>query len=432
MIIFLLVLVIILNIVIVILLRKQKTDDHSKAIESSIENNMEKTVRVVREEISTNRTESSNSNKQSREEISRTIKEFGDSVNKQIVTLSEQQHQNFKIFSQSLGEVIEKNDEKMEKIKTTIENRLGDIQKDNSEKLEKMRETVDEKLHATLEKRLGESFQLVSKRLELVQKGLGEMQSLATGVGDLKKVLQNVKTRGTWGEVQLGNLLEQFMTIEQYEKNVATKVGSNDRVEFAIKIPAKDDKIENIWLPIDAKFPMEDYQKLIVAEEDGDMELATKLGKALEMRIKAEAKDIKEKYIDPPHTTDFGILFLPIEGLYAEVLRRPGLADLLQREYKIIITGPTTIAAILNSMQMGFRTLAIEKRSSDVWSVLGAVKKEFGTFGDLLDKTHKKLQETSKVIEKASSKSRTIERKLKKVEELPVVESETDIPKLIE
>lgn len=426
---------IVLNMVILVLLSRRKTENYTEIIESSIEKNrenMDRTVRVVREEISTNRTEFSNSNKQSREEIARAIKEFGDSVNQQIVTLSERQHQNFGRFSQNLGAVIEKNDEKMEKIKSTIENRLDNIQKDNSEKLEKMRETVDEKLHATLEKRLGESFQLVSKRLELVQKGLGEMQVLATGVGDLKKVLQNVKTRGTWGEVQLGNLLDQFMTAEQYEKNVATKVGSNDRVEFAIKIPAKDDKIENIWLPIDAKFPMEDYQRLIVAEENGDIELATKLGKALEMRIKSEAKDIKEKYIDPPHTTDFGILFLPIEGLYAEVLRRPGLADMLQREYKIIVTGPTTIAAILNSLQMGFRTLAIEKRSSDVWTVLGAVKKEFGIFGDLLDKTHKKLQETSNVIEKASSKSRTIERKLRKVEELPATESKTGIPELME
>ena len=418
-IIILLVISILLNVFIFIFLYKHQSVDQSVSIMENAERNAEKTVRAVRDEISTNRTESAAVGKQSREEIARTIKEFGDSVNKQIAILANQQHQNFKTFAQSLGEVIDKNDEKMEKIKSTIEARLGDIQKDNSEKLEKMRETVDEKLHATLEKRLGESFQLVSARLELVQRGLGEMKTLATGVGDLKKVLQNVKTRGTWGEVQLGNLLDQFMTIEQYEKNVATKKGSNDRVEFAIKIPAKNDEIENIWLPIDAKFPLEDFQKLIDAEDIGDIELASQLSKALEARIKSEAKYIKDKYIDPPYTTDFGILFLPIESLYAEVLRRPGLADMLQRDYKVIVTGPTTIAAILNSLQMGFRTLAIEKRSSDVWVVLGAVKKEFTKFGDLLDKTHKKLQETSNVIEEASRKSRTIERKLNNVQELP-------------
>jgi DNA recombination protein RmuC len=258
------------------------------------------------------------------------------------------------------------------------------------------------------------------------------MQVLATGVGDLKKVLQNVKTRGTWGEVQLGSLLDEIMTPEQYEKNVATKKGSNDRVEFAIKIPAKDEKIKNLWLPIDAKFPLEDFQNLIDAEEKNDAALADKLSKALEARIKSEAKDIKEKYLDPPYTTDFGILFLPIESLYAEVLRRPGLADTLQRDYKVIITGPTTIAAILNSLQMGFRTLAIEKRSSEVWEVLATVKKEFVTFGDILDKTHKKLEEAASTIEKASSKSRTIERKLGKVQELPSMETTDVIPLQIE
>ncbi len=304
-----------------------------------------------------------------------------------------------------------------------VERKLENIQKDNSEKLEKMRLTVDEKLHETLEKRLGDSFKLVSQRLELVHKGLGEMQTLASGVGDLKKVLQNVKTRGTWGEVQLGNLLDQFMTPEQYEKNVATKQGSNDRVEFAIKIPCKDDHVKNLWLPIDAKFPLEDFQSLMEAEEKGDMAGAERLSKALELRIKSESRDIKDKYLDPPHTTDFGILFLPIESLYAEVLRRPGLSDMLQREYKVILTGPTTIAAILNSLQMGFRTLAIEKRSSEVWSVLGAVKSEFGKFGEILEKTQKKLQEASHSIETASSKTRNIERKLSKVQELPVAET---------
>jgi DNA recombination protein RmuC len=407
----------IINIIVLVLVFSRKAGDNSALIKES----NERIGRALREEMGANR-----------EEIARSIKNFGDSVDKRIFTLAEIQNKNFGTFSDKLGEVIEKNDKKMEYVRETIEKRLENIQKDNSEKLEKMRETVDEKLHATLEKRLGESFKLVSERLELVHKGLGEMQTLASGVGDLKKVLQNVKTRGTWGEVQLGTLLDQMMTIEQYEKNVATKKGSNDRVEFAIKIPAKDEKLKNIWLPIDAKFPMEDFQNLIDAEEKCDIALIASLGKALEVRIKSEAKDIRDKYLDPPYTTDFGILFLPIEGLYAEVLRRPGLADTLQREYKVIITGPTTIAAILNSLQMGFRTLAIEKRSSDVWATLGAIKTEFSTFGDLLDKTHKKLQEASNTIESASRKSRTIERKLNKAQEMPVPEIVKELPLGIE
>lgn len=430
--IFLLTILILLSVVIFVLMFKNKSTDNTKLLTEIIEKNSEKVEKTLKDEISTNRKEATGVNKETREEISKSIKDFGDSVNKQILALNEAQNKNFQGFSEKLGEVIEKNDQKMEKVRETIEKRLENIQKDNSEKLEKMRETVDEKLHATLEKRLGESFKMVSERLDLVHKGLGEMQTLATGVGDLKKVLQNVKTRGTWGEVQLSNLLDQFMTAEQYEKNVATKKGSNDRVEFAIKFPAKDEKIKNIWLPIDAKFPLEDFQGLIDAEEKGDVVLIDKLSKALEMRIKSEAKDIKEKYLDPPYTTDFGILFLPIESLYAEVLRRPGLADYLQQNCKVIITGPTTIAAILNSLQMGFRTLAIEKRSSDVWAILGAVKSEFTKFGDILDKTQKKLQEASNTIENASKKSRTIERKLNKVQELPAPETIKDMPLQIE
>ena len=418
----------VLSFIILFFLLSRKAGDNSDLIKDG----NDRIGRALREEVAANRNELALATKETREEIARSIKNFGDSLDKRIFTLAEMQNKNFAGFSDKLGEVIEKNDKKMEYVRETIEKRLENIQKDNSEKLEKMRETVDEKLHATLEKRLGESFKLVSERLELVHKGLGEMQSLATGVGDLKKVLQNVKTRGTWGEVQLGSLLDQIMTIEQYEKNVATKKGSNDRVEFAIKIPAKDDKVKNLWLPIDAKFPMEDFQNLVDAEEKCDLALMATLGKALENRIKSEAKDIREKYLDPPYTTDFGILFLPIEGLYAEVLRRPGLADTLQRDYKVIITGPTTIAAILNSLQMGFRTLAIEKRSSDVWATLGAIKTEFATFGDLLDKTHKKLQEASNTIESASRKSRTIERKLNKAQEMPVPEIVKELPLGIE
>jgi DNA recombination protein RmuC len=293
--------------------------------------------------------------------------------------------------------------------------------------LEKIRETVDEKLHSTLEKRLGESFKLVSERLELVHKGLGEMQHLASGVGDLKKVLSNVKTRGILGEVQLENLLSEIFTAEQYSKNVVTKKGSNERVEFAIKLPGKEKK-GILWLPIDSKFPLEDYQQLLSAQEKGETEKIAELGKALENRIKAEAKDIKNKYLDPPYTTDFGILFVPVEGLYGEVLRRSGLYELLVRDYRVVIAGPTTLYAILNSLHMGFHTLEIEKRSSEVWTILNAVKTEFVRFGDILEKTQKKLQEASHTIEDATAKSRNIERKLNKVQEIPVPE----IKKLIE
>ena len=312
------------------------------------------------------------------------------------------------------------NEQKIDKMRETVEGRLKSLQEDNNQKLEKMRETVDEKLHTTLEKRLGESFKLVSERLEEVHKGLGEMQALASGVGDLKKVLTNVKTRGTWGQVQLENLLDQILTPEQYAKNVVTKRDSNDNVEFALKLPGKDGIV---WLPIDAKFPTEDYQRLVDAQEQGNLILIEEVGKALENRIKSEAKDIKEKYLDPPYTTDFGILFLSTEGLYAEILRRPGLYECLLRDYKVAITGPTTIAAFLNSLQMGFRTLAIEKRASEVWELLGVVKTEFSRFGDILDKTHKKLQEASNTIEDAAKKSRTIERKLRNVQALPAVET---------
>jgi len=266
---------------------------------------------------------------------------------------------------------------------------------------------------------LGESFTQVSERLEAVQKGLGQMQSLAEGVGDLKKVLTNIKTRGNWGEIQLGALLEQILSSDQYSDNVITKKGSNERVEFAIKLPGRDNNDEPVWLPIDAKFPQEDYQRLLDAQEMANTELADKAAKQLESQIKTEAKRIRDKYIDPPHTPDFGLMFLPTEGLYAEVLRRSGLVETLQRDYRVVITGPTTLAAILNSLQMGFKTLAIEKRSSEVWQLLSEVKTQFTKFGDILTKTHKKIQEASTSLEDASRKTRTIEKKLKNVQELP-------------
>jgi DNA recombination protein RmuC len=324
----------------------------------------------------------------------------------------------------TLSKMAEQIDKKLDELKKAVETKLTQIQTDNSAKLEEMRKTVDEKLQGTLEKRLGESFRQVSERLEQVHKGLGEMQNLAIGVGDLKKVLTNVKTRGTWGEMQLGNLLEQILTPEQYAQNVITKQGSAERVEFAIKLPGRDTHDgKTVWLPIDAKFPKEDYERLVEASERADADAVEQAAKQLELRIKAEAGDIRDKYIDPPNTTDFGILFLPTESLYAEVLRRNGLMETLQREFRVVVTGPTTLAALLNSLQMGFRTLAIEKRSSEVWAVLGAIKTEFGKFGGIIEKVQKKLQEASNVIDTAATRTRTIERKLRTVEGLPTNEA---------
>lgn len=388
-----------------------------------LEKNLEHQISGILQEVARNREEMSNNARMTREEQNQSLKGFNDSVLAQMAEISNLQRNQLDIFARQMNHLTQTNEQKLELLRKTVEEQLLHLQQDNSQKLEQMRVTVDEKLTSTLEKRLGESFKLVSDRLEMVHKGLGEMQTLASGVGDLKKVLTNVKTRGIWGEVQLGNLLEQVLTPEQYALNVATKPGSNDRVEFAIKIPAKDGNDSIIWLPIDAKFPLEDYERLLDAQDKGDLSLMEEAGKALENRIKSEAKSIHLKYIDPPHTTDFGILFLPIEGLYAEVLRRPGLCDQLQRDYKVVITGPTTLAALLNSLQMGFRTLAIEKRSSEVWNLLGAVKTEFGKFVEILEKTQKKLQEASHTIETATKKSRTIERKLKTVQTLPIEES---------
>ena len=392
---------------------------------ASLEKTLERNERLVNGEIAKNREETSSNSRQAREELNQSVHSFNESVLMRMAEIASLQRNQLDIFAIQLGSLTKTNDQKLEQLRKTVEERLLLLQQDNSQKLEQMRATVDEKLKATLEHRLGESFKLVSERLEAVHKGLGEMQTLASGVGDLKKVLTNVKTRGIWGEIQLGNLLEQILTIEQYATNVVTKVGSNDRVEFAIKLPARDGQDSIIWLPIDAKFPIEDYERLIEAQEQANLQRIEELGKSLENRIKLEGKTIRDKYLDSPNTTDFGILFLPVEGLYAEVLRRPGLCELLQREYKVIISGPTTLAALLNSLQMGFRTLAIEKRSSEVWHLLGAVKTEFGKFVEILEKTQKKLQEASNTIETATRKSRTIARKLKDVQTLPAHEAES-------
>jgi DNA recombination protein RmuC len=316
-----------------------------------------------------------------------------------------------------LDKLNETTDRRLEAVRLTLEGRLQDLQKDNAAKLEQMRQTVDEKLQATLETRLGESFRLVSERLEQVHLGLGEMKNLATGVGDLKRVLGNVKTRGIFGEVALAAILEQMMTADQYGANVATVPGSNERVEFAIRLPGSSDQPDlPVWLPIDAKFPREDYERLLDAQERADVESAVIAGASLERRIRDEAKALCQKYVSPPHTTDFAIMFLPTEGLYAEVLRRPGIVEALQREHRVVVAGPTTLSAILNSLQMGFRTLAIEKRSSEVWQVLGAVKTEFGKFAGVLEKTRKKLAEATNVIDQADIRTRAIERKLRGVE----------------
>lgn len=325
-------------------------------------------------------------------------------------------------MGQQFQNIIQGNEQKLESIRQTLEKQLAGLQEENTKKLDQMRMVVDEKLQTTLEKRLSESFRQVSDRLEKVHQGLGEMQNLASNVGDLKAVLTNVKTRGTWGEVQLEALLSQILAPGQYSKNVQTKKGSADRVEFAIRLPGRSDLDEEVFLPIDAKFPVEDHQRLMTALEKGDLALAEEMAKNLVNRIKAEAKNIKEKYLDPPATTDFGILFLPTEGLYGEVLRQPGLTEELQRDHRIVVTGPTTLAAILNSLQIGFRTLAIEKRTSEVWALLGTVKKEFGLFAGILEKTQKKLQEATHTIEDAAKKTRTIERKLKGVEEIQASE----------
>lgn len=372
----------------------------------------ERLERAMREEIAL-----------TRRELGDAMRQFGDSVQARMADIATLQAGQLDAFSRQLLTLTQSNDQKLERLRETVEERLKLLQADNNRQLEQMRTTVDEKLHATLEKRLGESFRLVSERLELVHKGLGEMQTLAAGVGDLKRVLTNVKTRGIWGEIHLASLLEQVLTVEQYDRNVATKPGSNERVEFAIRLPGRDKGDKPVWLPIDAKFPQEDYQRLLDAQEQANPALADEAARALEARVKTEAKSIRAKYIDPPHTTDFAILFLPVEGLFAEVLRRPGLCDLLLRDHRVVVTGPTTLAALLSSLQMGFKTLAVEKRSSEVWALLGAVKTEFGRFGEMLEKTQKKLQEASNSIETAAQKSRTIERKLRTVQELPAADA---------
>ena len=354
-----------------------------------------------------------------RQELNEALQRLAESVSKNVAAASEAQRTHFDSITVRIDKISDNTEKKLDTLRGVVDERLKSMQDDNGKKLELMRVTVDEKLQGTLNQRLGESFKIVSERLELVHKGLGEMQTLANGVGDLKKVLSNVKTRGNWGEIQLGNLLEQMLTAQQYDKNIATIPGSSERVEFAIKLPGRDEGQEVVWLPIDAKFPQEDYARLVEAHETGNLEAIEAHGKQLELQIKKCAQDICSKYVQAPYTTDFAIMFLPIEGLYAEVIRRTGLVDVLHRECRVTIAGPTTLAAILNSLQMGFRTLAIQQRSSEVWGTLSAVKTEFAKYGDVLDIVQKKLKEASDNIDKTRTRSRAIERKLRDVELLP-------------
>jgi DNA recombination protein RmuC len=395
--------------------------DHDLTKKIIQESNQSMTQQVADESVRL-RAELAATQRTLREEVSSTIRQGHDLMSGHLMKMSENQLRQLEALSKQWSSIAEANDLRMRDLQKTVDERLLHIEKQSGERLESMRKTVEEKLEGTLERRLGESFKLVGERLEQVQRGLGEMQSLANGVGDLKRVLTNVKTRGTWGEVQLAMLLEQMLTVDQYESNVKVSK-SAEIVEFAVKLPGRDDDGGTVYLPIDSKFPQESYQRLLDALDAGHAEQAALARRELELAVKSAARDIRDKYVHPPMTTDFAIMFLPTEGLYAEVLRIPGLMERMQGDFRITIVGPTNLAALLNSLQMGFKTLAIQKRSSEVWKILGAVKTEFGKFGDILDGVHKKLGEAAVKIEDASRKSRTIQSKLRQVEELPAAQA---------
>lgn len=383
----------------------------------------ERIERVVRDESERGSEQRQRVARGLRDELAERMGEAQSALVSGVTKLGGAQREQLQGFSEQLHRLLEHNDKRLSELRVSLERHLRLLQEDNGKKLDEMRRTVDEKLQGTLEKRLGESFRVVSDQLERVHKGLGEMQSLAVGVGDLKRVLANVKTRGTWGEVLLENLLEQLLAPEQYDRQVTLRPGTRERVDFAIRMPGQGSGDGGLWLPIDAKFPKEDYERLMEASERGDQDEVERAGKELEVRVRTCAKEVSEKYVLPPITTDFGILFLASEGLYAEVLRRPGLVEVLQRDYRMTLAGPTTLAALLNSLQLGFRTLAIQQRSSEVWALLGAVKTEFGRFGSVLASVQKKLGEASSHIDKASVRTRAIEKRLKDVEELPGIEA---------
>ena len=382
---------------IIIIFKSKKTNKNDKLIK----------------EINENLLLQSSLSKNLNELLLTTIKNNNDNIISSVGQISTLNKESINSLISRLEYLLKTNEENLEKTTNVIKEQLTFLRNENQEKLEQMRVTVDEKLNTSLQNRLNQSFEVINKRLQQVYEGLGEMRSLASGVGDLKRVLTNVKTRGVWGEVQLGNLLEQMLAPSQYQENAVTKPNTQERVDFAVILPGKDDK--DILLPIDAKFPIEDYQRLVEASEQCNLEQVEVCSKAIERRVKEEAKKIREKYIYLPNTTDFAVLYLAIEGLYAEVLKKPGLVEQIQREYKIIICGPTTLSALLNSLQLGFKTLSIEKRSSEIWNLLGTFKQEFSKFVELLAKTQKKLDEASDTIEFATKKSKTIERKLNKV-----------------
>jgi DNA recombination protein RmuC len=447
------VVIILLVAVLVVVLRKSNNGTDSA---DALQPQLERLERSIREEFRGSREEYVAQSKSNREELNVALKEFKQETNDALFKIGEQNRLLLEQLNKTLDErlvlLMEKNEssnkasreelaKNLKEFRETFEasvksfndlqrQKFDDLEKRQQElvkttegKLDEMRKTVDEKLNETLEKRLGESFKQVSDRLEAVHKGLGEMQTLAVSVGDLKKVMSNVKSRGVLGEYQLQNIIEDLLTNEQYEKNVKTKEGSGAIVEFAIKMPHGNNLEKTLWLPIDSKFPKEDYEALVDAYEKGDPEKIEEYRKAFVNGIKKNAKDIKDKYIDPPNTTEYGIMFLPYESLYSEVLRVPGLFEQLQKEYKITITGPTTLSALLNSLQMGFRTLAIEKRSSEVWDLLGAVKTEFGKFGTIIEKTRDKLVAATKELDNTGVRTRSIERKLRQVQELPASDS---------
>ncbi len=447
-----LVLVVLIAVLVVVLRKNTNGNDSAAALQPQLE----RLERSIREEFRGSREEYVAQSKSNREELNVALKEFKQETNDALFKIGEQNRLLLEQLNKTLDErlvlLMEKNEisnkasreelaKNLKEFRETFEasvksfndlqrQKFDDLEKRQQElvkttegKLDEMRKTVDEKLNETLEKRLGESFKQVSDRLEAVHKGLGEMQTLAVSVGDLKKVMSNVKSRGVLGEYQLQNIIEDLLTNEQYEKNVKTKEGSGAIVEFAIKMPHGNNLEKTLWLPIDSKFPKEDYEALVDAYEKGDPEKIDEYRKAFVSGIKKNAKDIKDKYIDPPNTTEYGIMFLPYESLYSEVLRVPGLFEQLQKEYKITITGPTTLSALLNSLQMGFRTLAIEKRSSEVWDLLGAVKTEFGKFGSIIEKTRDKLVAATKELDNTGVRTRSIERKLRQVQELPASDS---------
>ena len=426
----------------VLLLRRSPARDHASEFEAlqqqlqALQGQNERLERELRSEVS-------QSAVQARQESMQTLTLFQQSLLQQSAEATRTQNQQIDALAQQLTllqksltdslalqvqGLSEANARRMAEMRGTMETQLAQLQQSNAAKLDEMRQTVDEKLQATLQARLGESFKQVAERLKQVHKGLGEMHTLAQGVGDLKHLLTNVKTRGMFGEAQLGALLEQVLAPEQYSAQVATRPNDKNRVDFAIRLPGRSDDGQPVWLPVDAKFPNEDYERLLDAQGRADAAAAELAARALEARIKLEARSIAEKYLEPPYTTDFAVMFLPTEGLYAEVLRRPGLMALLQREHRVTLAGPTTLMAMLNSLQMGFRTLALEKRSSEVWQVLGAVKTEFGKFGDVLAKVRNQTQTVLNTLDQAQTRTNVMNRALRQVDALPDEQAQTLLP----